>query len=267
MSRRRKIVKSVDPVRKIKSQIESEKKIKRKKIRKRKLKRLVKVILIILIGVLIYWFDQSPYSRVRSINVKGNVHISDEVIIEKSKLKENNRLVKALGYKMTQKNKVPGVENVSVKLYYTKGQITLVVKEYPVVGYLDGPKLLFSNNDLVDVKSVNDNYIPKLVGIDAKMIKKFPEFSDKLSRMDESSLNSISEIHRIDEPLEEIYFKLIMNNGYFVFTNLDNLLLMDYYSEIVSGIQKGNKPDNRCIYFLDHGHTPDNQSAVAKPCE
>lgn len=267
MSRRRKPIESVDPVEKIKSQIESEKKIIRKRIRKRKFKRLVKVFIIILIGVFVYWFDQSPYSRIRTINVKGNVHIPDEVIIEKSKLKENDRLIKALGYKIFQKNKVPGVENVSVKLYYTKGQITLSVKEYMVVGYLEGPKLLFSNNDLVDVKGVNDNYIPKLVGIDKKTIKNFPEFSDKLSRMDESSLNSISEIHRIDEPLEEIYFKLIMNNGYFVFTNLDNLLLMDYYSEIVSGIQKGNKPDNRCIYFLDHGHTPDNQSAVAKPCE
>ena len=83
MSRRRKIVESVDPVRKIKSQIESEKKIKRKKIRKRKLKRLVKVILIILIGVLIYRFDQSPYSRVRSINVKGTCIFLMKLLLKK----------------------------------------------------------------------------------------------------------------------------------------------------------------------------------------
>ena len=127
--------------------------------------------------------------------------------------------------------------------------------------------LLLADNAFIENDTFKTGSVPKLVGFDTSTLENNPSFADKLMKMDTSSFNSISEIHLIEEPLEDIYFKLIMNNGYFVFTNLDNILLMDYYPDIVSGIQTGSKPDNRCIFFLDYGHTPDSQSAVSRPCE
>lgn len=270
MSRRRNPnVVSDTPVKKIQKDINREKKLKRKKRRRRNFKRFI--LILIFAGIIGggVWFDRSPYSRIKAINVDGNVYHSNEEIIEAVGLKENDRLVSALLKKVKKGTKIPGVAKIDVKLYYTKGLVTLSVQEYPVVGLLKNkePMLLFKDNSLINSEKLDNMSVPYLYGFNGEIIEKFPKFSDKLSRMDVSSYNSISEIHIVEEPLEEIYFKLIMNNGYFVFTNLDNLLLMDYYAEIVSGIQNGDKPDNRCIYFLDYGRTDDNQSAVAKPCK
>ncbi len=271
MSSRRRRTKDDDvtQIQYIQKRLDAEKRIKRRIKRKRLLKRLSRLVIIILVIVGLYLFDQSKYSRVRSIEVEGNNVLSETVLLESLDLKENDRLLKAFFKKLTLKSKIPGVAKQSLKLYYTKGLINLTVEEYPVVAMLsDAPKrYLLSDNHVLESNENLDNPVPILKKFNTEIFEKYPEFSEKLSKIDQSSFNSISEIELVDEPLEKIYFKFTMNHGYFVFTNLDNLLLMDYYPDIVSGIQKGDKKDNRCIYFLDYGHTDENQSAVAKPCE
>lgn len=269
MTRRRRSTEDIALVQKIQDDIKKERKEKRRRMRIKFLKRLLLFVLVILMGLGLYWFDQSSYSKIREIEVKGTENIPKETLLSQISLKEDDRLISGTYYKYFNQDNLPGVANKSLKLYYTKGLITLTVQEYPVVGYINEPntKLLFSDNALIENDSYRAGSVPRLVGFNEKIIEDNPSFSDKLRKMDTSSFNSISEIHLIEEPLEDIYFKLIMNNGYFVFTNLDNILLMDYYSDIVSGIQSGNKPENRCIFFLDYGHTPENQSAVSRPCE
>lgn len=269
MSRRRLIQENVDPVKKIQEDIQKERKEQRRNRRRKFFKRLLMMMFIIVLGVGLYFFDQSEYSKVREIEVKGQKHLPVSYILDNLDINENDRLVEAAFKKYFNKPIMPGVANNNLKLYYTKGLISLTVQEYPVVGYIqdNNKQVLFSDNTLVENPNFMGSDVPKLVNFKSGDLETHPDFADKLSRMETSSFNSISEIHIVEEPLEDIYFKLIMNNGYFVFTNLKNLLLMDYYSDIVSGIQTGNTPENRCIYFLDYGHTPDNQSAVARPCD
>ena len=269
MTRRRNQSDNVDLVEKIQNNIKKERREKKRRMRLKFFKRLFTLLLIVSVGIGLFFFDQSEYSRIREIEVKGNQYIPTETLLSQIAINENDGLIYGTYYKLFNRDTIPGVANKSLKLYYTKGLISLTVQEFPVVGYMNTPSttLLFSDNALIENDSYRTGSVPKLVGFDAITLQNNPSFADKLMKMDASSFNSISEIHLIEEPLEDIYFKLIMNNGYFVFTNLDNILLMDYYSDIVSGIQTGSKPDNRCIFFLDYGHTPDSQSAVSRPCE
>lgn len=269
MSRRRRTKEEVSQVEQIKRKINLEKRLKARAKRKRIFKRLIRMLILILVVISLYFIDKSNYSRIREIEVDGNEVISEEILLENLNLKENDRLIKALIKKYTLKNEALGVANQSLKLYYTKGLINLTVEEYPVVAIIEGKQkeYLLSNNHLIKSNQKISKSVPVLKNFNEKIFDDYPEFSDKLSKIDPSSFNSISEIQIIEEPLEDIYFKITMNHGYFVYSNLKNLLLMDYYPDIVSGIQQGDKKDNRCIYFLDYGHTDGNQSAVAKPCE
>ncbi|NLC64253.1 MAG: hypothetical protein GX753_01120 [Erysipelothrix sp.] len=269
MTRRRDTTQPVDTVKEITENVKQKRRLERKKRRHRILKRIFTLIVVVSVIVGLYLFDQSEYSKIKNIEIKGNKNIPTEYLLENFELNEGDRLINGLWTQVFGSYKAPGVANSKLNMYYTKGNITLTVEEFPVVAYISGKhtKILLSDNALLSNSAYTSNLVPRLVGFTDEMIHQYPDFSDKLSRMDNASFNSISEIHIMNEPLEDIYFKLIMNNGYFVYTNVDNLLLMNYYSEIVSGIQTGNKPENRCIYFLDYGHTPDNQSAISKPCE
>lgn len=270
MSRRRNVAQEDETsVKNIQKKIRMENRRKRRNRIKRIARRVLTLTLIASLIFAVYAFDKSKYSRIREIEIKGNEAISDAVILENLKIKKNDRIIKGLFYKLTGQDIGNGVANSSIKLYYTKGLLSLTVEEYPVVATLRGEKgnkYLFSDNYLGKADNEIYSSAPILTNFDEKLLTEHPKFSEKLSKIKTSTFNSISEITVVDEPLEDIYFKITMNNGYFVFTNLTNLLLMDYYPDIVSGIQQGDKKDNRCIYFLDYGHTDENQSAIARPC-
>lgn len=272
MSRRRVIKKEeVSQVELIKRRIREEKRQKQRIKRKRRLKHFFQLILIVSLVFGVYKFDQSKYSRIRKIEIEGNHVISKETLIEALDLKENERLIKAMLKKLTMRNKLDGVAKQHLKLYYTKGLINLTVEEFPAIAYIDGQEkgYLLADNALITNGHKLNQSVPILKNFTLETFTNFPQFADKLSRVDSSSFNSISEIEVIEKPLEEIYFRITMNNGFYVHTNLNNLLLLDYYPDIVSGILKGDKKENRCIYFLDYGHTDENQSALStpEPCE
>lgn len=253
-------------IEKIQKVSRQERKRIRKERRKHFFKRLFLILFVIGIGVGLFIFDQSDMSKLKDIQVVGNEYIDRQVIIDAYGFKEKERLISSFYKQMFKEPDIKGVANVGIKLYYTKGLITLTVKESPLVAYSydSGHKVLLKDNSYIDTNHIDVKEVPLLVGFTQEIITNNPKFSDKLSRMSEVAFNGISEIHIEKEPLEDIYFKLFMNNGYFVYTNLDNLLLMDYYPEIIS---KLDNEDNRCIYFLDEGRTDENQSAVAKKCE
>lgn len=259
----------MDSVKVIQENIKRQKKLRKQRRRRRRLKRLFLFLIVVGLVAAGVWFDQSEYSRVRSIKVSGNAYFNDQEIMDMIDVKVMDRLVMVRTNKLKQAlSKQPGIANVSVKVYYTKGIITLTVEENPVVAYEDKnvPVILFGDGYQKEYNGDVES-LPLLVGFTQDIINDNPNFADKLSRMLKASYNGISEIHVHPDKLESLYLKLIMNNGFFVFTSVDNLLLMNYYAEIVSGIQSGTQPDNRCIYFLDYGNTPNNQSAISKPCE
>lgn len=243
------------------------KRIKKRRRRRLILSRLIKLTVVLALITGVYFFDQSKYSRIRKINVSGNQAFSEAELLKDVKINENDRIVSTFFKTFTMKRKAPGIAKRSLKLYYTKGYINLTVEEYPVVGIIEGkkPQYLLADNTRINASQKLEHTVPALKNISSETLDKYPEFADKLSRIDASASNSISEIEKVDEPLEEIYFKFTMNHGYFVYSNLKNILLMDYYPEILSGITSQDN-NNKCIYFLDYGHTDDNQSAIARPC-
>ncbi len=274
MSRRKKRIEQQEPsvksiVRQQKRDEKEARRIKRNEKRAKFFKRLTQITMVILLIVGVYYFDQSKYSRIRSMSVSGNEVYSSEALLKPFNIKENDRIVTTFYKSFTHRSKLPGIAKQSLKLYYTKGKINLTVEEYPVVAVIQGKdtQYLLSDNSLVQSKENISKAVPVLSNMDGKFLKDNPDFADKLSRIDPSTSNSISEVELVEDPLEDVYFKFTMNHGYFVYTSTRNILLMDYYPDIVSGIQAGSNKDNRCIYFLDYGLTEDKQSAVSKPCE
>lgn len=253
------------PVRKIQDDIKETKKHKRKTRFKKIFKRMLVLIFFVSLGFGIYSFDQSPYSKISLIEIEGNTTLSDEFIKEELNLYENDRLAKALYYKFKNKTETEHLAKHSIKMYYTKGKVTLTVEEFPIIGKIPGKKekLVYSNNKVVTIENKSYPAVFTLTNFTEEILEKYPKFVENLNKVDKASFNSISEIKIIPEPLENLYFQFTMNNGYYVFTNVNNIQLLNHYSDIVSNLEE----ENRCIYFLDYGHTEETQSAVAKPCD
>lgn len=272
MSRRRIPKEQIDPsLSQIKLDIERKRKLRKKRRRKIILRRVT--LLFSLLGIIVAFvlFDRSSISRVREVSVQGNHYITQEEILEKAKVEVGDRLLFTHSFILNNRTShIQGVANTDVKVYYTKGLVTLIVEESPVVGYQQnesGMLLLFADNYQKQVNELKQINFPLLIGFNDDLLSNNPKFSSRLAKIEKTAFNSISEIHVETNDLESLYLKFVMNNGFYVYTSVDNLMLLDNYAEIVSGVLNGDKPNNRCIYFTDYGNTPDTQIAVSKPCE
>ncbi|AMC93315.1 hypothetical protein AOC36_04795 [Erysipelothrix larvae] len=269
MSRRRVHEEQESHVEKVQKELLAKKKLARKRRRKRIMRRIMFILVFVLVISGIVYVDNQPFSRVSSVDVVGNNYINSDIILNESNVEIGDRLIFTLSHFVNRRiSNIPGVALSETNVYYTKGKVVLNVKEKEVVAYLaEGPTVLFADNALYVTASNSYADFPLLVGFTNDIINAHPEFADKLSRIEKTAFYNISEIHYEVNEFETLYMRFVMNNGFKVFTSVENMMLMNHYTEIVSSVMNGDHPDNRCIYFLDYYEdVPDSQVSIAKPC-
>ena len=113
--------------------------------------------------------------------------------------------------------------------------------------YYDGPnkKVILENSNSINYN--NDN-LPVLINkIDDKDILK--SFNKKMSKINEETLNTISEISYSPNGIDKERFLFSMNDGNYVYLTITKLTKINNYKKIVDSVENKNG-----ILYLDYGN-------------
>ena len=267
MRRRVELNEETDSFDKIKEDILKRKRFERKLRNSKRFKRFSKIGLVVLAFFLIYKFDSWEGSRLDNIVIKGNNLLSNSEVQELSKLEKNNRIYFSFG-KLIQ-NKIeqsPLIQSASVEVFRKERTILINVLEEEAIAYENQPEvnIYFKNGEKISISEENIHGIEGLILLSNIADDEFKkEIVLQLAELNEGSSLAISEILHKSEKHDEQALKLVMNHGYYVYSNLETLPLLDNYATIISGAN----PENKCIHLLEYGPTEDTQVATVKPCD
>lgn len=210
--------------------------MKTKKVHKKRL-NFKKLIIFLLFLYLIFFFVKSIFSiPIKNIVITGTDYLTDELIINNSKLDSYPSLFKVTKRKIKKNlSNIDLVKDIDLKKSFN-GTLTIIVKE-------NKPLFLNLNIDkyiLLDGKKINGSFlgVPTLLNYVPDDIYK--KFIKKLATVSYENILLISEIEYSpsmssnNEILDEERFLLRMNDGNTVYINVDNLNNLNYYKEAIS---------------------------------
>jgi len=110
------------------------------RMRTRRNRRLIVLLILFFITILLLLFFHSSYSRITSIQVAGNVYVSEAEILEASGIRPDDYFFTASSE--TIRKRVAAIEIVEDAFVKKKfpGQVFIEVKEYPEVAYQVTPE-------------------------------------------------------------------------------------------------------------------------------
>lgn len=216
-----------------------------KKKKGRKLKKIFRVFLILIllfiIGGAIYSFCDT---RIKNIFVSGNNYISDQEIIEIAKLDDYpdffSNTILSIRKKILKDTRIKDAK-IKKALF---GKVYIEVLE---------KKMLFIYNDkiILEDKSEIDNItnikLPVLINYTVDV--KYDDLIKRISKIDDSVLEKISEIKYDPTEYDEDRFLLYMNDSNFVYVTLTKLNYLNKYNEYVEKLE-GKKG----TLYLDSGN-------------
>ena len=215
----------------------------KKRINKKGL--LVVILALYLIIMAFYYVWKLP---VKTIIVKGNNLVNDNVIINAAGLDSNTKLL-ILSQKKVEDDvsRIPLIDKVEVKKVLD-GSIIINVKEAKVLFYnkLNNNYVLSNKRETLDIENnlgipTLNNYVPSDI---------YNNLITKLSKIDIDIIYLISEIEynpdiKNDITIDGNRFLLRMNDGNTVYINLANIDKLSNYKEIFSTL------DGKGILNLD----------------
>lgn len=227
--------------------IDQERKKYHNKMKKRKVFRF-SVVVFVWIILLTYFF--MPFSRVKNLQVNGNVFVSEEEIKNIMNLDSKMLIVLVDESKAVDRlNMHPYINNIKVKKSLFK--MSVEVKENYPVGYV-GDKLLLSNNTLINESEYE--YIEKIVSlpiISGEITEEIRlKLISKILKIDKSISSNINSIEIIKKGAEESYYYVCNIGikdekiGYMMLkvelNKLDYKFALKEYNFIVSYVQKND---------------------------
>lgn len=248
---------------------------KLKQARKKKANRRLIFYLSIfffLISIIVYL--QSPLSHVKHINVKGNVHITDDEIIKLSGITDRSNIW-MLDFqtveKSIQSNPIVDLAEVDRKLPWT---IQIDIKEHFVVGYLNEEREFYpvlSNGEVLKDKGTNiyNGNSPILFNFNEDDAEYLHRLAEELNKLPKNIVNLISEIHWIPTEKDKNKIHLYMTDGYMVDGTIrDFSEKMKVYPSIVSQLEPGALGIIHIgvgVYFESFDSETDEDSDVENP--
>ena len=253
-------------INKISDDIKLKKKIKKRRRRARIMKRLALFLLLVIIGLSVYLFDQSKYSRIQVLKVSGNSIISDEEVMDLLSLKEQDRLLSSYFKRKGDLKRHPLVDDIKINVYLRQGYVNVDVAEKTPLAYTNQETALlyFDNAYALEISETNIHAItglPLLINFKEEYISE--NLLKGLKNLDESVLLAISEIHHEPKELDEFAMKMVMNDNYFVYTSIETLPMLGSYATLINGADEGN----RCIDMIEYGPSEETTTAIVRKCK
>lgn len=215
------------------------KKKKRGKIRYKSI-----FLLFVFLGIVTYSIYKICNIKVKNIFVSGNSYLTDQQIIDYSRLDDYPKIV-SLNTKEIKNNIKENIYIKDVKIKYNKfrQEINIEVQEnIPVIYYLYEDKTILS-----DYSEINDKFnLPMLINQTPDEL--LHKLVDKLYTLDKDVFGRISEIKYSPVKVDEELFLLTMNDGYYVYINFNSFSKLDNYIEIIKSFD-----NKKGIIHLDSG--------------
>ena len=205
---------------------------------------LIFLFIVVFLGILLFIILNMP---VKNIYVTGNSILSDDIVLNDSKLVDYPSFLLTSSYEIKnnlKRNKY--VRDVKVKKKFGN-VIELYVYEYTVLASIEkDDKLIISSGDIID-NDYDISDVPILVNsINDKM---FSNFVKKFSEIDSNILRQISEIEYSPVTVDDSKFLLYMSDGNLVYVTLTKIDKLNKYNIIKDKL--GNKTG---IIYLDSGN-------------
>ena len=220
------------------------------KKKKKKLSKIGKITisLVLLIFTLIILFVLTR--KVNSIKIEGNDLVNDEYILELLDLDEDSMVFDGYNFvKISQAKKDKLIDDIDIKI--NKGRLLVVnVKENKPVGQRvinDKTQLILASGDIIDYQSgsIKDlTLLPYFVDIDDEKTSKIAQ---KFAQLDNDNLFRISEVHDLSFTYDDDMVKLVMDEGYYIYSSLEGITYVKNYLQIIANDQN----DNKCILIME----------------
>lgn len=179
-------------------------------------RRFITYISLFFVLVIFILYFQSPLSKIQTIHVLGNIHVSDEEIINSSGIEKGTSFWKldpsAIAKKINEHDEISKVE-VTRKL---PNQLQIVVREYTRVAYLiDGTSFypILETGKILEKEKLENIPADAPLLINWTQSEELQEMAAQLRRVPDSILNRISEIHLTPEDGDPLHITLFMNDG------------------------------------------------------
>ena len=214
-------------------------------MKKKKRIRYDRIFLLLVIILVIYVLFYLIFNiKISNIYISGNKYLSDQQIIEIAKLENYPASIKNLSFqieKRLENNKY--IKEVKVKKNKFKIVNIEIVENKPLFYYLYDGKTI-----LLDGTSTDEKFIVPTV-INYITDKFYKEFINKMSKLDDQILNRISEIEFKPNEVDDNRFLLSMNDGNYVYININTFEKLNKYLSILESL-----PDKNGILYLDYGN-------------
>lgn len=216
---------------------------KLKQARKKKAnRRLIFYLSIFFFLIAIIVYLQSPLSEIRSIEVNGNVFLTDEYIIDESGLTEGSNIWSMNSSSAAaQIEDDPVIEQASITRSFPR-TVEIEVEEQPVLGYVQDGREYYPV--LADGQVIQQNTqdslsnAPLMTGFNEEQLK---ELAGEMQDVRPSIFNMISEVERNESDTDEeaMSVTIYMSDGFLVQGKADQMFdKLDYYPSIVSQLEE-----------------------------
>ena len=203
-----------------------------------------KILIFLLIFFMILFIIKLLKTNITNIYISGNNYLTDQEIIDISKLSNYPNTINNLSFKIEKrlkKNKY--INKVKVEKNILLNKVYIDIEEnYPLFYYVTKNKtILYNGKELDGMHSLTTitNSIP--VDIYNKLI-------EKIKRIDIDILHRVSEIEYSPNEVLKERFLLLMNDGNYVYIILDKLNTLNKYLDIIKKFE-----DKKGILYLDSG--------------
>lgn len=199
----------------------------KEKNRKKRIRRIVALVAILIITLYLIL----PISKINEISIFNNYRYSDQQIKEFAQVSKGDFLFLNPQFVIKNRlNKTNLFTNIEVEL---NGLNNLNIKlvETRILFYIDNGKEIIFYDENSNRLGISDNSKIKYMGMSPQLVSEIkPELQDKLiiklSKLEDSILNEISQIKYTPKSYDKEFFTLTMSSKkrIYIKTNLDNLI-------------------------------------------
>lgn len=217
---------------------------KRKKRKRLKIKSVI-IFIFLLIAIASICYSLTLV-KTRGYYVKNNIYLTDEQVLKELKLDNNSSFL--LTNTFVEKNIIRKSNLIKdVKLRRTLDlEINIDVQEYKIL-FFDSKanKTVIENGTKINY---DDSDIPILINeIDNEDI--YNSFVKKMNKVNNETLDMISEISYSPNGIDKERFLLSMNDGNYVYVTLTKLSKINEYKSIIRSVES-----KKGILYLDYGN-------------
>lgn len=219
---------------------------KRKNNTKRKLNKKNFYTFLLLFFIFSFFTFKIFTTKITNIYISGNNFLNDQQIIDMAKLQDYPNSIKNISFvikKRLQGNKY--ILSCKVKKNIFLNKVYIEVKEnYPLFYYQVKDKTILYNGESTKEKFT----IPTVINTIPNTV--YDNFLNRIKQIDKDIFNRISEIKYDPISSDEERFFFTMNDGNYIYTNLDKnkFLIINKYLNIIKSFE-----NKKGILYLDSG--------------